>query len=47
MDDTVSVIGGKVTDAKRITQFMEHQNRQDEEAIGHLQHAAKMVESLR
>ncbi len=41
------VIRGKVTDAKRITHFMEHQNRQHEDAITHLEHSAKMVESLR
>ena len=38
---------GKVTDAKRITHFMEHQNRQHELAIGHIQHVAKMIETLR
>ena len=41
------VVRGKVTDAKRITQLMEHQNRQHEEAVGHLKYAAGMVERLR
>ena len=47
MEDPVAVIRGKVTDAKRITHFMEHQNRQHEDTIAHLQHSARMVESLR
>lgn len=38
---------GKVTDAKRVTHFMEHQNGQHEVVIGHLRHVARGVESLR
>ncbi|ORY27374.1 hypothetical protein BCR39DRAFT_589263 [Naematelia encephala] len=43
----VNVARGKVTDAKRITHFMEHQNRQHELAIEHLRHTTKGIESLR
>ncbi|ORX34998.1 hypothetical protein BD324DRAFT_603832 [Kockovaella imperatae] len=46
-DDGAVMPRGKVTDAKRITHFMEHQNRQHEQAIGHVQHVAKMIEALR
>lgn len=38
---------GKVTDAKRIQQFMQHQNKQHEEAVAHVRHTAKMIEGLR
>lgn len=47
MDEPSVMMRGKVTDAKRITHFMEHQNRQHEETIGHLRHTAKQIESLR
>lgn len=47
MDEVGLVIRGKVTDAKRITHFLEHMNRQHEEAVGHLRHTAKLVETLR
>jgi mediator of RNA polymerase II transcription subunit 14 len=47
MDEPVPVVRGKVTDAKRITHFMEHQNRQHEDAVAHVRHAADMIESLR
>ena len=40
-------VRGRVTDAKRITHFMEHQNRQHGLAIEHIQHVAKMIETLR
>ncbi|RSH89438.1 mediator complex subunit [Saitozyma podzolica] len=46
-EDSKPVLRGKVTDTKRIQQFMEHQNRQHEEAIMHVKHAAKVVEGLR
>jgi mediator of RNA polymerase II transcription subunit 14 len=38
---------GKVTDAKRVTVFMEHQNRQHDEAVGHLKFQASVLESFR
>ncbi|KAK4683698.1 mediator of RNA polymerase II transcription subunit 14, partial [Tremellales sp. Uapishka_1] len=38
---------GKVTDAKRIQQFLEHQNRQHEEAVGHLKFVTKIVDGMR
>ncbi|KIR26085.1 hypothetical protein I309_05036 [Cryptococcus deuterogattii LA55] len=41
------VIKGKVTDAKRIAHFMEHQNQQHEVAIEHVKHVTKVVEGLR
>ncbi|EIW73135.1 hypothetical protein TREMEDRAFT_37169 [Tremella mesenterica DSM 1558] len=41
------VIRGKVTDAKRITHLLEHQNRQHEEAVAHLKYSVAMVDSLR
>ena len=47
VEEPAVVVRGKVTDAKRITHFMEHQNRQHEDVILHLQHSAKMVEMLR
>jgi mediator of RNA polymerase II transcription subunit 14 len=46
-EDSKPVLRGKVTDTKRIQQFMEHQNRQHEEAIMHVKHTAKVVEGLR
>lgn len=42
-----AVIRGKVTDAKRIQQFMEHQNLQHDRAIEHVQHAQRIVENFR
>jgi mediator of RNA polymerase II transcription subunit 14 len=47
IEETKPVLRGKVTDTKRIQQFMEHQNRQHEEAIMHVKHTAKVVEGLR
>jgi mediator of RNA polymerase II transcription subunit 14 len=38
---------GKVTDARRIQQFLEHQNVQHEAAIAHIQHVTKLVDTLR
>ena len=38
---------GKVTDAKRVAHFMEHQNRQHEDAIAHVKHITTMIETLR
>ncbi|EKD02252.1 hypothetical protein A1Q2_03399 [Trichosporon asahii var. asahii CBS 8904] len=38
---------GKVTDARRIQQFLEHQNAQHEAAIAHIRHVTSMVETLR
>jgi mediator of RNA polymerase II transcription subunit 14 len=46
-EDGKPVVRGKVTDTKRIQQFMEHQNRQHEEAIMHVKHTARVVEGLR
>lgn len=45
VDDTVQ--RGKVTDARRIQQFLEHQNAQHEAAIAHVRHVTKLVETLR
>ncbi|TXT06056.1 hypothetical protein VHUM_03529 [Vanrija humicola] len=42
-----SVAQGKVTDARRIQQFLEHQNSQHEVAIEHIRHVTKLVETLR
>lgn len=44
-DDPVAQ--GKVTDARRIQQFLEHQNSQHEVAIEHIRHVTKLVETLR
>lgn len=38
---------GKVTDARRIQQFLEHQNAQHEVAIAHIRHVTSLVETLR
>jgi mediator of RNA polymerase II transcription subunit 14 len=38
---------GKVTDSKRIQQFLEHQNKQHEDAITHIKHTARVVDGLR
>jgi hypothetical protein len=40
-------IRGKVTDAKRVTEYMIYQNSQHDMAVGHIKHAAKQLESLR
>ncbi|WWC85678.1 uncharacterized protein L201_000544 [Kwoniella dendrophila CBS 6074] len=40
-------IKGKVTDSRRLAQFMEHQNKQHDDAVIHLRHVTKLVESLR
>ena len=42
-----TMIRGKVTDAKRVTEYLQYQNSQHDMAIGHIQHAAKQLESLR
>ncbi|WVQ93944.1 hypothetical protein IAU59_001022 [Kwoniella sp. CBS 9459] len=41
------VIRGKVTDARRIAHFMEHQNKQHDDAVEHIKHVTKVVEGLR
>lgn len=41
------VIRGKVTDARRIQQFLEHQNAQHELSIEHIRHVTGLVETLR
>lgn len=38
---------GKVTQARRIQQFLEHQNAQHEVAIAHIRHVTSLVETLR
>ncbi|WVQ74051.1 hypothetical protein IAR50_003633 [Cryptococcus sp. DSM 104548] len=40
-------VQGKVTDAKRIAHFLEHQNQQHELAIEHAKHVVSVVEGLR
>jgi hypothetical protein len=42
-----TTIRGKVTDAKRVTEYLQYQNSQHDMAVGHIQHAAKQLESLR
>ncbi|KAL1409660.1 mediator complex subunit [Vanrija albida] len=44
-DDPVAQ--GKVTDARRIQHFLEHQNSQHQVAIEHIRHVTKLVETLR
>jgi mediator of RNA polymerase II transcription subunit 14 len=44
---TRTALRGKVTDAKRIQHFMQHQNKQHEDAVAHVRHTAKVVEGLR
>nr|XP_018266491.1 uncharacterized protein I303_00466 [Kwoniella dejecticola CBS 10117]OBR88649.1 hypothetical protein I303_00466 [Kwoniella dejecticola CBS 10117] len=46
-DNEDVLVKGKVTDSRRLAQFMEHQNRQHDDAVVHLQHVTKLVESLR
>lgn len=41
------VVRGKVTDARRIQQFLEHQNAQHEVAITHIRHVTGLVDTLR
>lgn len=41
------VVRGRLMDAKRIEQFMQHQNAQHDATIRHVEHSAKVVESLR
>ncbi|BEI89208.1 uncharacterized protein CcaverHIS019_0205700 [Cutaneotrichosporon cavernicola] len=41
------VVRGKVTDARRIQHFLEHQNQQQEAAITHLRHVTGMIDMLR
>lgn len=41
------VVRGKVTDARRIQHFLEHQNQQQEAAITHIRHVAGMIDMLR
>lgn len=38
---------GKVTDAKRVIEYLAYQNSQHSLAIEHIQHTAKQLESLR
>ncbi|OCF33140.1 hypothetical protein I316_05185 [Kwoniella heveanensis BCC8398] len=47
--DTIGdeVVRGKVTDARRIAHFMEHQNKQHDDAVEHIRHVTKVVEGLR
>jgi mediator of RNA polymerase II transcription subunit 14 len=45
--DVKVTMRGKVTDAKRVIEYIQHQNSQHDQAIGHLQHTAKQLESLR
>nr|XP_019048596.1 hypothetical protein I302_02368 [Kwoniella bestiolae CBS 10118]OCF27526.1 hypothetical protein I302_02368 [Kwoniella bestiolae CBS 10118] len=40
-------VKGKVSDSRRLAQFMEHQNKQHDDAVIHLKHVTKLVESLR
>jgi hypothetical protein len=42
-----TTLRGKVTDAKRITEYLLYQNSQHDMAIQHVQHSAKQIESLR
>lgn len=42
-----AVVRGKVTDARRIQQFLEHQNAQHEVAITHIRHVTGLVDTLR
>lgn len=42
-----TIMRGKVTDAKRVTEYLQYQNNQHYMAVGHIQHAAKQLESLR
>lgn len=47
-DDLSSELAvGKVTDAKRVTLLLDHQNRQSDEAIRHIAHVTAIVDSLR
>lgn len=46
-EDGKMVIRGKVTDAKRITEYLVYQNSQHDMAVEHVRHAAKQVEGLR
>lgn len=46
-EDMEPTIRGKVTDAKRITEYLLYQNSQHDMAIQHVQHSAKQIESLR
>lgn len=41
------VIRGKVTDARRIQQFLEHQNAQHEASIVHVKHVTDSIKTLR
>ncbi|ODO09076.1 hypothetical protein I350_02675 [Cryptococcus amylolentus CBS 6273] len=46
-DEEKKSLQGKVTDAKRIAHFLEHQNQQHELAIEHAKHVVNVVEGLR
>jgi mediator of RNA polymerase II transcription subunit 14 len=47
-DEDVKVsMRGKVTDAKRIAEYMKHQNDQHDMAVSHVQHTATNIETLR
>ncbi|WWD22838.1 hypothetical protein CI109_107332 [Kwoniella shandongensis] len=46
-NDSVTVIRGKVTDAKRVQYYFQHQNSQHDSAVLHIRHVTKGIESLR
>ncbi|KAK8844610.1 hypothetical protein IAR55_006457 [Kwoniella newhampshirensis] len=46
-NDEVTIIKGKVTDAKRIQYYFQHQNSQHDSAVVHLRHVTKGIEGLR
>lgn len=48
MEDASKItLRGKVTDAKRITEYLLYQNSQHDMAVNHARHSAKQIESLR
>ena len=48
MDEESKVsLRGKVTDAKRITEYLLYQNSQHDMTINHVRHSAQQIESLR
>jgi mediator of RNA polymerase II transcription subunit 14 len=47
-DDDVKIsMRGKVTDAKRIAEYMKHQNDQHDMAVSHVRHTATNIGTLR
>lgn len=46
-EDVKVSIRGKVTDAKRIAEYMKHQNDQHDMAVSHVRHTATNIETLR